>query len=94
MEKKTPSFDQQCLNIHMACNLYKLVCMVQYFHYYEFFVVEKSIMHFVLHEFTCAMNIMLNNQLKWVKGNQMGEIMARFKASCDLPSIHGAIVAT
>jgi hypothetical protein len=68
--------------------------MVQYFHYYEFFAIQKSIMHFVLHEFTCAMNIMLNNQLMWLKGNGMGEIMARFKDFCDLPSIHGAIVTT
>jgi hypothetical protein len=40
------------------------------------------------------MNIMLNNQLKWLKWNEMGEIMARFKDFCYLPLIHGAIVAT
>ncbi len=51
-------------------------------------------MHFVLHELKCAMNTTLNNQLKWLEGNEMVEIMARFKDFCDLPSIHGAIVAT
>jgi hypothetical protein len=51
-------------------------------------------MHFVLHELTCAMNKMLNNKLKWLKGNEMVDIMARFKDFCDLPSIYGAIVAT
>jgi len=78
----------------MACNLYKLVHVVRYFHCSKFFAIEKSIMHFVLHEFTWGMNIMLNNQLKWLKGNEMGEIKARFKDFCDLPSIHGAIIAT
>jgi hypothetical protein len=40
------------------------------------------------------MNIMLNNQLKWLKRNEMVEIMARFKDFCYMPSIRGAIVAT
>jgi len=82
------------VSIHMACNLYKLVHVAQYFHCSKFFAIKKSTMRFVLHEFTCAMNTMLNNQFKWLERNEMVEIMAKFKDFCDLPSIHGAIIAT
>ncbi len=68
--------------------------MAQYFHHSDFFAIEKSTMHFALHELTCAMNTMLNNQLKWLEGIEVVDIMARFKDFCDLPSINGTIVAT
>jgi hypothetical protein len=37
---------------------------------------------------------MLKNQLKWLKGIEMVEIMVGLEDFCGLPSIHGAINAT
>ncbi len=54
------------MNIHVECNLYKLICAFQYQHCFKPFVIGKSIMHLMLHEFVCAMNIMLKIQLKWI----------------------------
>ncbi len=54
------------MNIHVTCNLYKLPCTFQYLHCFKFFVIGKSILHLILHEFVCAMNLMLKIQLKWM----------------------------
>jgi hypothetical protein len=40
------------------------------------------------------MNIILKNQMKWPKGNDLIEVMARFKDFYDMPSVHGTIDAT
>jgi hypothetical protein len=52
------------------------------------------IVHLVVHEFVCATNVVLKIQLKWLVGDDLDEVMARFKDLCGLPSIHGAIDAT
>jgi hypothetical protein len=52
-------------------------------------------MHLVLHDFACAnMNTMLNYQLKWHHGNEMVNIMVRFKDFLRLMLIHGTIDVT
>lgn len=54
------------MNIHVICNFYKLACTFQYLHCSKFFVIGKSIVHLCLHEFVCAMNLMLKIQVKWM----------------------------
>ncbi len=54
------------MNIHVISNFYKLACTFQYLHCFKFFVIGKSIVHLCLHEFVCAMNLMLKNQVKWM----------------------------
>jgi len=53
------------VNIHLPCGLYKLPHAYQYLHCFELFIVEKIIVHLVLHEFICIMNAMLKLQIKW-----------------------------
>jgi len=70
------------------------LCVAWYFHCFKLFAIEKYIMHLMLHEFICAMNIMLKNKLKWINKIEMVEIMIGFKDFYGLASIHGAIDAT
>lgn len=82
------------MNIYVAYSLYKLAHVSKYLHCSELFAIEKSTIHLVLHEFMCAMNIVLKNQMKWPKGNDLIEVMARFKNFYDMSSVHGTIDAT
>ncbi len=51
-------------------------------------------MHLVLHEFVCAMNVVFKIQLKWDVGDDLVEVVTKFRNVCSLPSIHGTIDAT
>jgi hypothetical protein len=82
------------MNIHVACSLYKFAHASQYLHYYELFVIKKSIMHLVLYEFISIVNVVLKLQIKWHEGSDFIEVMAKFKELCGLPLIHSAINAT
>lgn len=82
------------MSIYVACNLYKLVHASKYLHCFQFFTIMNFIVHLVVHEFVCATNVVLKIQLKWLVGDDLDEVMARFKDLCGLPSIHGAIDAT
>jgi len=37
---------------------------------------------------------MFRNQVRWLEGEEMVEVMAIFKGFCDLPSVHGVINMT
>jgi hypothetical protein len=79
----------------VACGLYKLVYTSQYLHCFEPFIIKKyTNMHLVLHEFFHALNVVLRIQLKLLKGNDLVDVMAKFKEFYSLPSLHGAINAT
>jgi hypothetical protein len=66
----------------------------KYLHCFELFVIKKSIVHLALHEFVCAMNIVLKNQMKWLEGNGLIEVMDGFKDFYNMLPIHGTIDAT
>lgn len=70
------------MDIHVACSLYKLACATYYLHCYEHFTIRKSIVHLVVYEFVGAVNLFLNNQLKWLKGNDLIEVVDEFKDFC------------
>jgi len=60
----------------------------------KLFAIVKFIMHLVLHEFVCAMNVLLKIQFKRHVGDDLVEVMTRFKNLWSLPSIHGTIDVT
>jgi len=76
MEKKNMKFKANVLvSICVAYSLYKLVHAFEYLHCFELFVIEKSIIHLVSHEF---LYFVLNNQIEWLKGNAFNEVMDGF----------------
>jgi hypothetical protein len=81
-------------SIRVAHGLYKLARTSQYLHCSEPFIIKSINMHLVLYEFFHAKNVVLRIQLKWPKGNDLVEVMAKFKEFCSLPSVHGVIDAT
>jgi hypothetical protein len=78
MENKNTKFwFAKLVGIHVACGLYKLVYTSQYLHRFEPFIIKKSIiMHLVLHEFFHALNAVFRIQVKWLKGNDLVDIIA------------------
>jgi hypothetical protein len=82
------------VSIRVACGLYKLVHTSQYLHCSKPFITKSINMHLVLYEFFHVMNVVLKIQLKWPKGNDLVEVMAKFKEFCSLPLVHGAIDVT
>ncbi len=92
--------EQQKNSICSACEyscgmqLIQVGSCISILHCFKLFAIGKSIMHLVLHEFVCAMNVVLKIQLKRHVGDDLIEVMTRFKNLCNLPSIHGTINAT
>ncbi len=82
------------VNIHVAYSSYKLTHVSKYLHCFKLFDIGKLIIHLVLHEFLCAMNSILKNQVEWPKDNAFIEVMDGFEDLCGMLSIHGAIDAT
>ncbi len=60
----------------------------------EFFVVGKSIMFLVLHEFVYAINYMYRGLIYLLKGLAMILVMEKFMELCGLPNIKGVINGT
>jgi hypothetical protein len=78
----------------VACDLYKLAHAFQNLHCSKLFAIGKSIVHLVLHEFVCVVNVVLKIQPKWHVGDDLIKVMIGFKDLCGLPSVHGTINAT
>jgi hypothetical protein len=45
--------------------LYKLVHGVENMHCNEMFTISKSIVHLVLREFVCVVNVVFQSQIRW-----------------------------
>jgi hypothetical protein len=55
------------------------------------FAIGKSIVHVVLWEFVFAINVVCKNQIQWLEGEDLLEVVAGFKNFCGLPFVDGAI---
>jgi len=95
MEKKNTKFQIVVpISICVACSLYKFAHVSKYLHCSKLFTIKKLTIHLVLHEFMCVMNFVLKNQMKWLKGNDLIEVMDGFKEFCGMLLVHGTIDAT
>jgi hypothetical protein len=80
------------IGIRVACSFYKLPYGVGYLQHSEIFAIGKSIVHVVMSKF--VVNVVCRNQIQWLKGEELAEIVAGFKNFCGLPSFDGAINVT
>ncbi len=95
MQKKDATYCYAILvTIRIACSLYKLVHKIEYLHCNELCIVGKPNVHLVLHEFVWFMNQMLQNQIAWLKRDDLSKVMNGFRELCKLLAIHGFIDVT
>jgi hypothetical protein len=67
------------MEIRVACSLYKLVHGAKCLQCSELFVISKLIVHLVLQEFVCFVNVVFKNQIQWQKWEDLAKINKGFQ---------------
>jgi hypothetical protein len=81
------------VGIRIVCLLYKFVHGADYLQCNEMFIINKSFVNMVLHEFV-VVNVVFRTQIQWPCGEDLLRVMAGFNDWCGLPFIQGAIDCT
>jgi hypothetical protein len=68
------------LSIKVAYSLYKLTHAFDHLQCNKHFVIWKSIVHLVLHEFMHVMNDIFRNQIQWAQRKNLSHVMEGLKS--------------
>jgi hypothetical protein len=82
------------VEVKVCCCLYKLAQGATLLQCNESFAIGKSIVGLVIREVVAAINRMYSNVIHWPRGQEMREVMLKFKKWCGIPSIQGVIDCT
>ena len=77
--------------VKVACAFYKLTQGASLLHYSKMFAIGKSMICLAVWDFVCAVNVELQSEISWPKGNSLLTTMANFQEWCGLHSVVGAI---
>jgi hypothetical protein len=67
------------VGIHVACSSYKLIHGAKCLQCNELFVIGKLIVHLVLEEFVCFVNVVFKNQIQRPKREDLAKINKGFQ---------------
>ncbi len=82
------------VEIWISCVIYEVVHGVNVLICSELFMVGKSIVSLVLHEFVSIVNHVCKNLICWPKIRTMKIVMEEFKLWCGFPNVQGTIEST
>jgi hypothetical protein len=82
------------IEIRVSCVIYKLAHGYNFLICNKLFMIGKSTVSLILHEFVVAFNLTFSKLVSWLKGPEMQKMMEDFKLLCDLPNVHNVINGT